>query len=196
MGNRLVKSTRPASPNKPRAGIAILLTTLFIAALGLTILEKTHTTDLIKIPNKNSVVNSPDRMPGVNYTPPTKEQQEIINRQKSDLDKQNNTSLPRPTTNQDIGIQFINTMQDNPNGPVYINARLTNVTSGECTLQMEKDGTKVIKSAKIFMTGTYYSCEGFEIPMAELSIGDWKATLTAKSEDGRINDAQTHIKVY
>ena len=62
------------------------------------------------------------------------------------------------------------------------------LSSGTCTLNLEKNGAVVEKTAAIFPTASTSSCEGFDVPMSELSEGNWKVTisLSANGKTGTI----------
>ena len=55
------------------------------------------------------------------------------------------------------------------------------LSSGTCTLNLEKNGTVVEKTAAIFPTASTSSCEGFDVPTSELSEGNWKVTISLSS---------------
>ncbi|MBQ6605763.1 hypothetical protein IJH66_02135 [Candidatus Saccharibacteria bacterium] len=62
------------------------------------------------------------------------------------------------------------------------------LTSGTCTLRLENSGSVVEKTAAILPTASTSSCEGFDVPVSELSSGSWtiKISLSSAEKTGEI----------
>jgi hypothetical protein len=71
--------------------------------------------------------------------------------------------------------------QDQVGGPVVVKALLTDVTNGTCNLKLTKDNDTKTYSSNVINTGTYYSCDGFNIPVTDLSSGTWVVSLNVTS---------------
>lgn len=56
-------------------------------------------------------------------------------------------------------------------------------SSGECTLNLSKDEKKVDYSVGIQPLASSSTCKGFEIPIIELSPGNWKISIVINSGD-------------
>jgi hypothetical protein len=67
-------------------------------------------------------------------------------------------------------------------------------SSGTCTLTLTKDQQTVTKTADIQPSATTSTCKGFDIPVSELSAGQWNATLTYES-DTLLGSASTSVTI-
>jgi hypothetical protein len=57
------------------------------------------------------------------------------------------------------------------------------ISSGTCTIALTKDGVTVTKTAGIQAQSSASTCQGFDIPTSELSVGDWAVKLSFVSGD-------------
>ena len=57
------------------------------------------------------------------------------------------------------------------------------LSSGTCSLKLENSGNVVEKTADIFPTASTSSCNGFDIPLSELSSGTWSIIISLSSGD-------------
>jgi hypothetical protein len=126
-------------------------------------------------PSKNEATRSnPTKVNDINYSPPTKEQQEAGLEAK----KESVETSPSPTPSVDgkapsISITFANRSS--------IKTMIESVNIGTCTLQLTKPGSPTItKEANTQTLGSYSVCEGFDISTLDLSSGNWTATITYK----------------
>jgi hypothetical protein len=153
-------------------------------------LEKTNVINL----SHNS---TPDQAPatqekpvsGVDYSPATPQDNEDINAKKNSGEI---TQEPKaPDNDTTIQITFIANAQDAAGQPLLVRTILGGITDGTCDLKLTKDGASISKSASVILQNTTYMCDGFEIPLSELSTGEWQISLTVKASDGRQNVATT-----
>lgn len=55
------------------------------------------------------------------------------------------------------------------------------LSTGTCTLTMTKNGRTITKSAEIFASASTSSCQGFDLPVSELSSGLWDINIKLQS---------------
>lgn len=167
-------------------GIVVMLS----IGILLVILEKTNTINIIDKPG-NAKTTGPNRLPGVNYNPPTENQRQEIERRKTEI-IQNEQSNGIDST---ISVRITNAVQDTPGGPAFISTVLSGIRSGTCSLSLRKDSTVINRSADIMSAGTYYSCDGFQVEYNSLSPGTWNVSVTVKSLDGKSNETTTSLEI-
>lgn len=157
------------------SAIAILL-----VVFSIFILEKLQVTNLYTRPANTDTIEDLRPVNDVQYTPADPTDNDEINKQKEDIT--NSTTEPDNET-KTINVVLTAAGQDEVGGPVIVKALLNDVKNGTCDLRLSKDGVERNYSASVINTGTYYSCDGFEVPLDELSAGSWNITLTVSSDD-------------
>jgi len=127
----------------------------------------------------------------VDYNPPTQEQIDAGNQVKEENLKQDEATNPKtgdsstPDSNQTQTPAQQNTVgvsitAANQNGSMLqIRALINTVTSsGSCTLTLTKSGSPTVtKTANVQALPSSSTCQGFDVPVAELSSGTWAATV-------------------
>lgn len=152
----------------PTKIILIIISILIVLGLGAFALYKTG---VIKLPTdkptdeKNKVSNE------VNLEPPTDEQTKIgeeIKETSSDV-QNTNLSVAISSTYIDSGLLHIKAI---------INGVIT--SNGTCDLLMTRksDSITISKSASTYAMPSYSTCQGFDIDINELGVGEWNAKLT------------------
>lgn len=68
------------------------------------------------------------------------------------------------------------------------------VTTGTCQLQMTKGNTTVNKSAGVSAFAQTSTCQGFDIPLSELSAGTWNVKITFEGS-GKTGSVSSDIEV-
>lgn len=140
----------------------------------------------------------------IDYNPPTEEQkktgQEIKSQSvASDSSKPgtvSNDNPPTPTT-QSNGKSTVDVTitAANQNGVTFqLRTLIGAVTSsGTCTLIMSKGATTVTKTASVQALARGSTCQGFDIPMSELSSGNWQIELHFENDSlqGDIKQSKT-----
>lgn len=118
----------------------------------------------------------------INYRPATAEQQ-----QAGVASKTGSTDTPpAPTTNQGSAIKNVQVTitAANQNGPtLQIRTLISAVeNNGTCTLVLSHNGqNSVMKTANTQALSSASTCQGFDIPVTELSTGTWQATINYES---------------
>lgn len=151
---------------------------LFIV-FGLFVLEKSH---VINFYTKDTPAETEEVQPinTIDYSPASPTDNEDIDKQKED-GSLGNDSMQQPNNSAPINVVLTAAGQDQVGGPVVVKALLTDVTNGTCALTLTKDGIAKNYSAAVINTGTYYSCEGFNVPVGDLSSGTWMVNLSVTS---------------
>ena len=126
----------------------------------------------------------------VSYTPATSTEQEEGENLKNQLIEDSN----KPSMNQGITVSFSAATQDTPGGPVIVKALINGTSSGNCNLTLSKGSIIKKYSAPVKNLETYYGCDGFSIPVADLSNGNWKAKLII-TNDSSTGSAEQSIEV-
>lgn len=67
--------------------------------------------------------------------------------------------------------------------------------SGSCSVSAKKGAKTVTKEAKIALVTSYYACQGFSIPLRELSAGKWTITASASSGGQSYKSAPVEVTV-
>ncbi len=67
------------------------------------------------------------------------------------------------------------------------------LTSGTCSLKLTSAGKTVTRSAPVVTNPSSSTCEGFSVPVSELSSGQWaiEITVTSGSRTGTLKDKVT-----
>lgn len=125
----------------------------------------------------------------VDYNPPTQEQIDAGNQIKEENTKQdeskpnenNNTPSDQPAnTPAQQNTVGMNITAANQNGSMLQIRTLINIvsSSGTCTLNLTKSGSPTVtKTANVQALPSSSTCQGFDVPVAELSSGTWTATV-------------------
>lgn len=164
--------------NRKLAQISLVIATfLLIGLFTLFILEKNNITKFFT--NQEITEQATETRPvnSVSYSPATSTEQQEGDALKQQLINESNKSA----NTQTITVNFSAANQDVPGGPVIVKALINGATNGTCKLVMVKDGTEKTYTASITSLGTYYGCDGFLVPVSDLSAGNWKALLTVIS---------------
>jgi hypothetical protein len=154
--------------------------TLLVMAFGILVLEKSQLINFYNKPLNTIESNTARPVNDIQYAPADPTDNDSINSQKEtgSLGNENN---PTSESNTPISIILTAFGQDDVGGPLVIRALLNDVKDGTCTLALSKEGAIKSYTANVVNTGTYYSCEGFDIPVSDLGPGTWEISLTVNS---------------
>ncbi len=140
--------------------------------------------------------SSPSDNNKINYGPATSEQQKSGSKIKSD--STNNQQDPaKPATNQSDtppaptptpdsakkSVQVTITAANQNGSILQIRTQIDAVeNTGKCTLTLTKSGASTVtKTAGTQAYASISTCQGFDIPMSELSAGTWQALINFDS---------------
>lgn len=68
------------------------------------------------------------------------------------------------------------------------------IPGGTCTLQLTKGSSVVTKTAGVSLFAQTSTCQGFDVPVSELSTGTWSAKVTFEG-DSKSGETTTDIEV-
>lgn len=118
----------------------------------------------------------------INYEPATPEQQQ------AGVDAKTGTSdtpaAPATTPGSSLKSVEVTITAANQNGSTLQIRTLIGVVenTGTCTLVLSRSGqTSVTKTAGIQALSSSSTCQGFDVPVSELSAGTWQALITFES---------------
>ncbi len=163
----------------------------FLCGIALFISEKTHTTNLIRLPNGNT----PPQTSG-----PTKEQRaaqaktDAENKQQylDSVSKEQAQGGSTTNTNSASTVEFSASQSGNM---VTVLTRIYSAASGTCKISVS-NGTKTTEqSAPIIYQPEFSSCAGFSIPIDALGKGEWVIDLVASTDSGTTLSQTERLKV-
>ncbi|MCA9335373.1 hypothetical protein KC967_00530 [Candidatus Saccharibacteria bacterium] len=116
----------------------------------------------------------------VDYTAPTKQQAETGTATKERVAEQAKQQESQEGSTTPSGTIPVNITAVQPGETVYIRTLISSVTSSAtCKLDMAgPDGKTYASSVGTQALAGSSTCQGFNIPMSELSSGSWKITIT------------------
>jgi hypothetical protein len=160
--------------NRKLAQVSLVIASvILIGIFVVVVLEKNNVTKLF---TKNEIAQEstePRPVNSVSYSPASTNEQQEGDALKQELINSSNKSA----NTGNIIVNFSAATQDTPGGPVIVKALINGTAAGSCKLVMSKDGIEKTYNASVTNLGTYYGCDGFSVPVSDLSIGSWKATL-------------------
>jgi hypothetical protein len=127
----------------------------------------------------------------INYNQPTDEQKEagknakqITTDNSNSSIKQNSGGSDQPSAPQEqpdgtkstVDITVTSSVQNNDTFQIRTLIGVVDNT-GTCTLNLSKSTTTISKTSGVQALSSTSTCKGFDIPVAELSAGEWIATI-------------------
>lgn len=73
-----------------------------------------------------------------------------------------------------------------------ISTKLTNITSGTCTLTISNGSTSVKESAEVIYTPSYSTCAGFSVNKSKLAGNRWNITIEVATESSTLKGTAVH----
>ncbi|MDQ3065382.1 MAG: hypothetical protein M3Q36_03885 [bacterium] len=135
---------------------------------------------------------------GINYGPPTENEQKEADIVKDTLPDEGIESSPQPSDNQTKRtVTPIISYAGQEGSIVEVNGYVSGIIErgGTCTLYLKKSGVTVTKSKQSLENVQDTSCGLFEVPVSELSKGVWQATLGYDSSKASGTSDVTTIEV-
>jgi len=90
------------------------------------------------------------------------------------------TTEPTKSTSDDIPASITALSQNTTNLEVRVLINII-LSEGECKLSLTKGSTNIQKSSGIQASSSSSTCQGFSIPLSELSAGSWNASIVITS---------------
>lgn len=165
------EKNRPVFIKRPLTIALIVLGLLILIVLGL---EKANVINLYS-QNTPQTVQQPTST--IDYSPAT--EAEMPDESIKQQDTGTHTESPTQNVGEAIAITLSAAGQDYKGGPVVIRTLLSNANGGTCTATLVKGSASKTYTSDINWQGNYYSCEGFNVPYADLSAGTWELTVRA-----------------
>lgn len=167
----------PKPNNKKRVIIvaSVVAALLIFGGVGAFYLNRPNTDD---IPDTETTSDTFDNSPA---TTDEIEAGEQIKR--DSLEKNDTGETPAPSGEiQKVGV--IITAANQVDGQLLVRSMIDTISNdGVCTLTLQKsDGTIVTKTAGVQASASSSTCKGFDVPLSELSSGEWRITVTYKSD--------------
>lgn len=161
--------------------IYILIAFGLLLAFVVLVLEKQQVINLYQKPISGQPQSRP--VNDVNYSPPTAQEEQQAQDTKKQLLEQNQNVQPIPADT--INVSLSAATQDVPGGPLEVRAIIDGATTGTCTLNLSQNGNIKTFTANVVNLGTYYSCEGFSVPVASLGAGNWQLELLVANQNAK-----------
>lgn len=164
---------------------------IIIASIVLLVLFSSAVGAYYFIGSTASNTSPTDGSDKTNYSAPTEEEKETGDNIKSDTVNPPATDNPK-TPNKDeseddpanstVSVSITSASQ---NGATLQVRTLvgTVLSSGECTLRLTKSGATVTRTAGVQALASASTCQGFDVPISELSPGEWKLNVSYKNND-------------
>jgi Sec-independent protein translocase protein TatA len=153
---------------------------LVVGALALLVLEKSKTTDLVKMPGKQTT-SGPTKEE-------TTEQKQTESQAKQDfLDKSSqattteSTTQDQPTATPTGSLELSASQNDQS---VTVLTKMQNVAGGTCKLTVSNGAKITSQTAQIIYQPEFSSCAGFSLPTNSVGTGTWSINVDATPTNG------------
>jgi hypothetical protein len=142
------------------------LALVILASAGYLYLANQHSGESLRIGSE-----------AIDYNTPSDDQMaEGRDIKKNTIDKDQSNNGPSPDTNTALKVAI--TTLDVDADTLYIRSEITGIfTEGTCTLTMKQGGESLSRNTGIQPLPQSSTCKGFNIPMDELSKGEWTVVL-------------------
>jgi len=160
--------------NKYRLVIASILLGLLLASAAVYV--------SVRIANESSDqqdVPDEERQPTINLNPPTQDQ--IDSAQQIKEDSVNQSETPQ-APKEELAVTITAKNQNNSASTLQIRTLISStVANGTCTLTLTKGDTVVTLNAGIQSGPSDSTCQGFDVPLSQLSTGQWSIKINVNS---------------
>jgi hypothetical protein len=172
---------------KSKSAILAICGVLFLVILLLGVLEKTHVTNFIKMPAKQTTTK----------TGATKEQRQaeaqanadskqrlLDNAVKNDQSSNNATPAPATDTATSTTSSASMTLTASQSGSsVTVLTQIQNVAEGTCKLVVSNGIKSTAQTAQVIYQPQFSSCAGFTVPVSSIGAGTWSIAVTVTPDD-------------
>lgn len=176
-------SSRLSQKKLPR--IFVISIILFGVCLAIVVLEKTRTTDIVKMPQSAEQKKAAEQ---------SKAQEEAAAEAKQTfLDEAAKPPSEQPPQQQETqpGLT-LSTKQDTAN--VTVLTQMSGVTAGECILEVRNGGMTTSQKAQVIYQPEFSSCAGFSVPKSTVGAGQWQITVTVTTSSGQTLSQNTSLE--
>lgn len=159
-----------------------------ILSFSIFVLEKSSVTNFYSKPTNH--IDQPSPILGVSpvntidYSPTSDEEKsdgETIKQQAADQAN----SPEQSTNNSTISVSLSAAGQDEKGGPIIVRTIVNGDSSGTCSVVIKNSNISKEYSAVVVNSGTYNSCNGFDIPVNEIPAGSYSLILTVVSGNNK-----------
>lgn len=167
--------------NTKNKKLAITLTSVLVIALGAVgvyaVMQQRATNDenITTATREENTVSEEDKNLPVN---PSTNQTEAEQTNEDNETGDNKVITPAPTETDGSAPEKPSVTRAEQSGDaVRVSAILSEPSNGTCTLMLKNGSHTVEKSAAVIVGPSYYTCNGFRVPVSELGSGNWTATV-------------------
>lgn len=138
----------------------------------------------------------------VDYSPPSKQEKDDAEAKKEEVikkeeDAKKTNTGSAATTSKDMQVTISRANQAGAGQPLNIRTIITGTNSGECNVELKKDGqTSINKTFAITTETTYATCKQADITASDFSAGgEWNLSITAKNGSVQSPAATTKVTI-
>jgi hypothetical protein len=166
--------------SKSKKIILLILAVVLLSALAYGVYAKqSNRWPFIQTPHTNS-----DKGRDIDYKSPTNDQKSEGERIKErSVDQPSQTTPPPSSTTQKKNVAATVTSANQNNGKFQVRFLIQALDKGSCVLRLTKGTTSVTKTSATQTLPNSMTCQGFDIPLSELSSGEWTYTMTFTGND-------------
>lgn len=159
---------------------------LFGVCLALVILEKTKTTDIVKMPRSGEQKKADEQSKA--------QERAAAEAKQTFLDEAAKPPSEQPPQQQETQTSLtLSTKQDTAS--VTVLTKMSGVTAGECMLEVRNGGTTTSQKAQVIYQPEFSSCAGFSVPKSTVGAGQWQITVTVTTSSGQTLSQSTSQEV-
>ena len=125
-----------------------------------------------------------DEEQAANEAEAAKDKQDFLDSEETGPKTSTENTEPPAKVSNDPEIDLSASTQDNL---LVVTTNLSTITSGTCTLSLQKGSQVVTKTAKVIFAPNSSTCEGFSINQSELGSGSWQITLSVKTDGDTVS---------
>jgi len=159
--------------------IWLSLLALLVIGMTLIILEKTNTTDFIKMPDDQTATSGPtEEQLQADTEANAASKQQYLDSTKDTGGSSGTTSASSGSTSATSSAVMTLTASQS-GSTVTILTQIQNVSSGTCSLTATNGSSSNTQTAKIIYQPQFSSCAGFSVPVSGVGAGVWSISVTA-----------------
>lgn len=161
--------------------IGVIALALILCALTLVVLEKTKTTDLIKMPSKQTTTSGPTKKEAA-------QQKQTESQAKQDfLDKSSQTQTTESITQEQPAAAPSGSLElsaSQSDQSVTVLTKMQNVAGGTCKLTVSNGDKITSQTAQVIYQPEFSSCAGFSVPISAVGAGAWSINVEVTPTSG------------
>lgn len=118
----------------------------------------------------------------IDMSPPTNDQQQTGSSTKEEaVNKETEAKNDDNTQASNLDVSFTTVSQ--ADNVLRVRAKVQKLVSGgTCNLTLTKGSSTVTKTAPTYAAASISTCQGFDVPVSELSPGTWQLSLTVRTK--------------